>query len=283
VPERHDAAQARNALAIAASIGTLPDARVDALIVTGCEPVRSSLADEPYYPSLTRLIDSAKDNTVSTIWSCLAAHAAVLHLDDIRRHKLARKLTGVYEFERMSDHPLLRGITEPVRVSHSRLNGLKANELVAHGYMLLTHSDEAGVDAFIKKYGSLFVFLQGHPEYEPDSLYREYRRDMTRYLTGQQPICPAPPENYFDCKTVARLTEFAEGARAGGNPDLIECFAGLDVQPSTAVEWRRPPSGCLPTGWISGRSQGPASAALARARRGLTSRKSLLAARTDLI
>jgi homoserine O-succinyltransferase len=205
-----------------APIDTLPDASIDALIVTGCEPVRSSLSDEPYYPSLARLIDWAKDNTVSTIWSCLAAHAAVLHLDGIRRQRLPRKLAGVYEFARMSDHPLLCGMTEPVRVPHSRLNGLSSDELVGHGYELLIHSKDAGVDAFIKKYPSLFLFLQGHPEYEPDSLYREYRRDMARYLTGQRKICPDLPENYFDRRAAMTFNAFAEEARAKATPDLLE-------------------------------------------------------------
>jgi homoserine O-succinyltransferase/O-acetyltransferase len=212
-----------------APIDTLPEAGVDGLIVTGCEPVRSSLADEPYYPSLTRLIDWAKDNTVSTIWSCLAAHAAVLHLDDIRRQKLPRKLTGVYEFERTSNHALLRGIVEPVGIAHSRLNGLAAGELVAHGYELLTHSDEAGVDAFVKKYRSLFIFLQGHPEYEPDTLYREYRRDMTRYLTGKQPTCPALPENYFERHTAVALDAFAEEVRSAGTIELLGRIPAIEA------------------------------------------------------
>src|SRR6516165_8889898 len=53
---------------------------VDGLIVTGAEPQTPELAHEPYWPALTRLIDWAEDNTISTIWSCLAAHAAVLHI-----------------------------------------------------------------------------------------------------------------------------------------------------------------------------------------------------------
>lgn len=77
--------------------------------------------------------------------------------------ELPEKLVGVYAFEPISKHPLLRGITEAVHVPHSRLNGLQANDLAECGYELLTHSHEAGVDAFAKKYDSLFVFLQGHP------------------------------------------------------------------------------------------------------------------------
>ena len=42
---------------------------------------------------------------------------------------------------------------------------------------MLSRSPVAGADLFIKQRKSLFVFLQGHPEYDPGSLLREYQRD----------------------------------------------------------------------------------------------------------
>jgi homoserine O-succinyltransferase len=232
-----------------APIDVLPHTGMDALIVTGCEPIRSKLTDEPYWRSLSRLIDWAKDNTVSTMWSCLAAHAAVLHLDGIERRRLPRKLSGVYEFDRVSDHPLLRGVTEPVHVPHSRLNGLSSSDLTRRGYELLTHSADSGVDAFVKQHKSLFVFLQGHPEYEPESLYREYRRDMTRFLDGQQEACPALPDNYFDRKTNLLFGAFAEAARAERTPALAEHFPPLEKVRLSRADWAT--SSCrLLANWI---------------------------------
>jgi homoserine O-succinyltransferase/O-acetyltransferase len=233
-----------------APIDVLPHTGMDALIVTGCEPIRSKLADEPYWRSLSRLIDWAKDNTISTMWSCLAAHAAVLHLDGIERRRLPRKLSGVYQFDRVSDHPLLRGVMEPVHVPHSRLNGLSSSDLTRRGYELLTHSAESGVDAFLKQYESLFVFLQGHPEYEPESLYREYRRDMTRFLEGQQEACPALPDNYFDRKTNLLFSAFAEAARAERTPAVLEHFPPLEKVRLSRADWATS-SSRLFANWIS--------------------------------
>jgi homoserine O-succinyltransferase len=233
-----------------APIDVLPHTGMDALIVTGCEPIRSKLTDEPYWRSLSRLIDWAKDNTVSTMWSCLAAHAAVLHLDGIERRRLPRKLSGVYEFDRVSDHPLLRGVTEPVHVPHSRLNGLSSSDLTRRGYELLTHSADSGVDAFVKQHKSLFVFLQGHPEYEPESLYREYRRDMTRFLDGQQETCPALPDNYFDRKTNLLFSAFAEAARGERTPALAEHFPSLEKVRLSRADWAAS-SSRLFANWIS--------------------------------
>ena len=66
------------------------DGGLDALIITGAQPRAAFLADELYWEELTELIDWAKEHTASTIFSCLAAHAAVLHLDGIERRLLQR-------------------------------------------------------------------------------------------------------------------------------------------------------------------------------------------------
>ena len=58
------------------SVNDLWDKSLDGLIVTGMEPCAVNLAEEPYWPSFTRLVDWAEESTASSIWSCLAAHAA---------------------------------------------------------------------------------------------------------------------------------------------------------------------------------------------------------------
>src|SRR5215472_1170016 len=128
----------------------LPDSALDALIVTGTEPRASSLRTEPYWYWLAELIDWAEHHTVSTIWSCLAAHAAVLHLDGIGRHPLAEKCIGVFDCAARADHPLTAGQAR-FAVPHSRWNELRESELQAHGYEVLTRSPQAGVDTFVRR------------------------------------------------------------------------------------------------------------------------------------
>src|SRR5271169_4773020 len=91
-------------------IEKLWDSHLDGLIVTGADPQTANLADEPYWGSLTKVIDWAEHNTQSTIWSCLAAHAAILHNDGICRRKLSAKRFGVFECARASDHQLTAGV-----------------------------------------------------------------------------------------------------------------------------------------------------------------------------
>src|SRR5690348_6830097 len=195
-------------------IADLERLHFDGLIVTGAEPNADALPNEPFWKELTEVIDWAKTNTRSSIWSCLAAHAAVLHLDGVERYRLDAKCSGVYDCVRSSDDPLTNGLTTPIKVPHSRLNALRKGDLVARGYQILTESREAGVDIFVKQLGSRFLFLQGHPEYEAPSLQREYLRDITRYLSRQRDDFPAVPAGYFDRATENKLANYQKRAMA---------------------------------------------------------------------
>ena len=67
-------------------------------------------------------------------------------------------------------------------VPHSRYNELPEEALISRGYRVLSRSSQTGADLFVGNRDSLDVFFQGHPEYEPDTLLREYRRDVGRFL-----------------------------------------------------------------------------------------------------
>src|ERR1700675_2488195 len=201
-------------------IADLDRLRIDGLIVTGAEPSAPTLTGETYWQAFTEIVDWAKTNTRSTIWSCLAAHAAVLHLDGIERRRLDTKCSGIYDCFSVADHWLTDDLPSPFRVSHSRLNELRAQDLSTRGYQLLTHSPEGGVDIFAKQQGSQFVFFQGHPEYEAVSLEREYLRDISRFLAGERDTYPAVPAGYFDIETEERLASFERRARSERRPAL---------------------------------------------------------------
>ena len=201
-------------------IAQLGRLQLDGLIVTGAEPVAATLPEEPFWQELTDMIDWAQTNTRSTIWSCLAAHAAVLHLDGIERRRLDTKCSGIYDCAKVTRNWLTDDVPSPLKISHSRLNELRADELAARGYQLLTASPEAGVDIFAKQLGSQFVFFQGHPEYDALSLEREYLRDISRFLAGQRDTYPAFPVGYFDTETEQRLASFEQRAHLERRPGL---------------------------------------------------------------
>ena len=94
-----------------ADASALPTAGIDALIVTGAEPRSDDLRAESYWDALAHLVDWAEIGTISSLFSCLAAHAAVLHLSGIARRKLARKMSGVFTAQRLGEDPLQAGMT----------------------------------------------------------------------------------------------------------------------------------------------------------------------------
>ena len=205
-------------------IDALWDSQLDGLIVTGTEPRAPNLMDEPYWGSLTRVLGWAEHHTHSTVWSCLAAHAALLHLDGIGRRALHDKRFGVFECARASDHPLTAGVPPRLRMPHSRWNDIPEDALASYGYRVLTRSEDAGVDAFVRQRNSLFVFFQGHPEYEAPTLLLEYRRDIKRFLRRERETYPPMPRGYFDDDTVAALSAIRERALSDRREKLLAEF-----------------------------------------------------------
>lgn len=216
-------------LAMAPRYGGIDDlaaAAPDVLIVTGAEPRAADLADEPYWQELAWLIDWARSGAVAgALYSCLAAHAAVQVADGVRRRRLPAKLCGVFAAETAREHELTQGLAAPL-TPHSRYNDLDERELNDNGYIVLTRSERAGVDVFVREGATLEAFWQGHPEYEADTLARELRRDLQRFLDGAARVPPSLPENYLTAGTRARLeahvAEIARGGAATEVPPLAE-------------------------------------------------------------
>lgn len=206
-------------------IDGFPDAEIDALIVTGMEPRAADLRDEWIFPRLAALHDWCELHTVPVIWSCLSAHAAVLHSDDIRRQRMDTKLSGVFSCTRAAAyHPLLKSMPKHWECPHSRYNGLPEDALVDNGYFVLSRAGRAGVDIFTRRDGTPFFYFQGHPEYKPDTLLREYIRDARRFAAGESAIRPAVPSCYLDADSEQSLAALCAGNETdtGGQAGIIK-------------------------------------------------------------
>jgi homoserine O-succinyltransferase len=233
------------------SVDDLWESQLDGLIVTGTEPRASNLADEPYWKTFTRVIDWAEQNTYSSVWSCLAAHAALFHLDGISRRRLSDKRFGVFECSRASDHELTAGTPSFLPVPHSRWNDIPENELAACGYRILTKAKDGGVDAFVKQRKSLFVFFQGHPEYEAKTLLLEYRRDVGRYLRGERDTYPEMPHgDYFDEDTSNALEAVRGRAMSHRCEEVLADFPIALAETRIANTWSSA-GACVYGNWLT--------------------------------
>jgi len=198
----------------------LADQGLDALIITGANVANPSLDQEPFWEPLIEVVRWAENNVASILCSCLATHALVKHRYGIDRQRLPRKQWGVYSHRiTRPEHPLMRGINTRLDAPHSRYNAITRSQLDEAGLIVLIESPEAGVHLAVSPDQFRMVFFQGHPEYDSNSLLKEYKREVSCYLSDDRQSAPRYPEHYFSDEAIeiaAVYMERAEKAKSNG-------------------------------------------------------------------
>ncbi len=169
---------------------------LDALIITGAIP-GADLTREPFWPPLGGVLDWAREHVTSTLCACLATHAVMKYFWDIDRRPLGFKRWGVYHHRRQLVHPMVRNTNTRFDVPHSRFNEIYPEQMTSHGIRVLVDSEEAGVHLAVSPDGFRFVFFQGHPEYDQNSLLKEYKREVVRFVNGEIQTYPPYPDHYL--------------------------------------------------------------------------------------
>jgi homoserine O-succinyltransferase len=186
---------------------------LDALIVTGANVANPSLDREPFWDPLMAVVDWARGHVASTLCSCLATHAMLKRFYGIERQPLPEKRWGVYSHRTcVPDHPLLREINSRFDVPHSRYNDISRAQLEAAGLTVLAESVEGGVHMAVSPDQFRLIFFQGHPEYDTNSLLKEYKREVFRYLNGELPEPPPHPQHYFSASAAEAADRYVREA-----------------------------------------------------------------------
>jgi homoserine O-succinyltransferase len=187
---------------------------LDALIITGANISNPVLEREPFWEPLMEVVRWAEGNVASTLCSCLATHALLRYFYGIERRALPSKRWGVYTHRIASPHhPLLRDINTRFDVPHSRYNEITRQQMEDAGLTVLAESEVGGVHMAVSPDQFRMIYFQGHPEYDRNSLLKEYKREVLRYLAGELHSPPPFPENYFPADAAAIAKEFIERAR----------------------------------------------------------------------
>ena len=136
----------------------------------------------------------------SVSYTHLGAQAALYFHYGIAKHTLRQKLFGVYEHRVLKpSSPLFRGFDDVFYAPHSRYTEVLEEDIRnTPNLELIATSAEAGIYA-VKTEDSRQFFIMGHPEYDPDTLAREYRRDIDKGLDI------AVPAHYFPEDDPARV------------------------------------------------------------------------------
>ena len=212
---------------------------LDALIVTGANVTEADITREAFWDPLIEVLAWGRENVASMLCSCLASHAAFQWLHGVRRTHLPQKLWGVYS-HRVTDgsHPLVAGINTRFETPHSRFNDVPRERMEAAGLLVLVASEEGGVLVATSPDGFRFVYFQGHPEYDRESLLKEYKREVGRYFQGETDGYPPSPEHYFAPNVERRFDAYrddVERAREAGEPPPE--FPEDEVEPEIDNTW----------------------------------------------
>lgn len=175
------------------------DRKYDGLIITGAPVENLEFTQVDYWDELCAIMEWSKTNVHSTLHICWGAQAGLYYHYGIEKRSLPQKLFGVYQHHVLKPNsPLFRGFDDVFDAPHSRYTEIWEEDIRNVPELeMMSSSHRAGV-FIVKSTDSRSFFVTGHPEYDPDTLSREYFRDVDKGLRI------AVPENYFPDDDPAR-------------------------------------------------------------------------------
>ena len=179
-------------LAFYKTFDQVKDRYFDGLVITGAPVEMMAFEEVDYWPELCRIMEWSKTHAHSTLHICWGAQAGLYYHYGIQKQLLPQKLFGVFRHTvEEPNYILFRGFDDKFWVPHSRNTTVAREDIEAvEGLKVLSASPEAGVYA-VKSPEGKQVFLMGHAEYDPDTLKKEYLRDVATGVDIQL------PKNYF--------------------------------------------------------------------------------------
>lgn len=212
----------------------------DILLITGSNPVEARIQDELYWDDLIEMLSWSRENVRSTLLSCLSAHAALTHFDGIPRVRLPAKCTGVFPQSVSATQSLARGISADILLPHSRWNSVPQEALEGAGYDIVVTSENTGWGVATRSEdGRQLVLVQAHPEYDPSSLLREYRRDAGRFVRHERDDVPYLPYRCVASDDWELLEEIHRKVIDGDrDPRLVDDYPFDEVGARAPWPWR---------------------------------------------
>ena len=213
---------------------------LDALIISGANVANPKLSQEPFWEPLKEVVRWAENHVASVLCSCLATHALLNFRYHIERQPLPQKRWGVFKHRITApDHPLVRDINTRFDAPHSRYNAVSAEQLEQAGLTVLADSKEAGVHLAVSPDLFQTVYFQGHPEYDINSLLKEYKREVSRYLSGELDSPPPYPEHYFSAAAGDLAEQYLHQAlEAKKDRQPLPQFPESEILPHVDNTWR---------------------------------------------
>lgn len=171
----------------------IKDNRYDGMIITGAPVEHMKFEDVAYWDELAAVMEWSKSHVYSTLHICWGAQAGLYYHYGIPKHQLEEKMFGIFPHKHKWEKPvrLFRGFDDIFYVPHSRHTEVRREDILAFPNLrLLSESDDSGVFAATDMKGRK-IFITGHPEYDPNTIKKEYFRDLSKGINV------SIPKNYF--------------------------------------------------------------------------------------
>lgn len=151
----------------------------DGMIVTGAPVEQMRFEDVEYWDEIVKIFDWARTHVQSTLYICWAAQAGLYHFYNIPKYQLDRKMFGIFPTRPLRPRlPIFRGFDDEFRMPQSRHTEVHRSDIEKIKELsIIAESPESGVSMVMARNGRDF-FITGHLEYAPDTLDKEYKRDI---------------------------------------------------------------------------------------------------------
>lgn len=166
--------------------------KFDGMIITGAPIEQFEYEDVAYWQEITEIFSWARTHVTSTLYICWAAQAGLYYHYGVPKYGLDKKMFGIFEQTPLYPTlPIFRGFDDVFYMPHSRHTELREADVEAcPDIKLIARSADSGVGIVMARGGREF-FVTGHMEYSPDTLDKEYHRDLGKRDDVEM------PRNYY--------------------------------------------------------------------------------------
>jgi homoserine O-succinyltransferase len=152
--------------------------KFDGMIITGAPVETMNFEEVTYWPEITEIFQWARTHVTSTLYICWAAQAGLYYYYGVPKYPLSKKMFGIFPQHPLEPQlPIFRGFDDVFMMPHSRHTEVRRDDILKCPQLsLIAESEDSGVGIVMARGGREF-FIFGHPEYAPNTLDNEYRRD----------------------------------------------------------------------------------------------------------
>ena len=158
---------------------TMRNEKFDGMIITGAPVETYDYEEVTYWDEIRTIMTWARTHVTSTMYICWAAQAGLYCHYGIPKYPLEKKMFGIFrQYTLQPQMPIFRGFDDVFFMPHSRHTEIRREDIdKCPDLSVIAESPESGVSIVMARGGREF-YVTGHLEYAPDTLDREYRRDL---------------------------------------------------------------------------------------------------------